>query len=111
MRSSVVETTASRWTSRAPAVDRDLPLAGEGPAVSPSIATVARRPWEMTRTFAGSSLERYAWCGRLAGESKKTLNTLISGGRPSGALRSPTTTNATGSDLPQDRPKRRSRPG
>ena len=35
--------------------------------------------------------------GREAGESKKTLKTLIPGGRPAGALRVPTVTNVTGS--------------
>ena len=54
----------------------------KGPAVSSPIATVARRPCEKTRTRFSSSRERCAWNGRLAGESKKTLNTLISGGRP-----------------------------
>ena len=46
---------------------------------------VARWPWLATRTRFSSSWLRYVWNGRVAGESKKTLKTLMPGGRSAGA--------------------------
>ena len=58
---------------------------------------VARLPWLATRTRFSSSWLRNDWNGREAGVSKKTLNTLISGGRFGGACRLPTRRKVTGS--------------
>jgi hypothetical protein len=92
-----VVSTASTWIRPVPpnAVITHSPR--NGPLETGPTLTDARAPSASTRSVFPSVREMKLRCGREAGESKKTLKTLIPGGVGGGFTREPTTTKTVGS--------------